>query len=511
LAFAKFDWNYLLQQITFVLASVFVFSLFYFLSQSSAPKRQFKLLRVGVVFPVLVLYAGLGLSPLAARTRFRSSVATAANLDLYAGYDVSFRVTHKWLSPVPAGDPFFGFLVANTNIARSVYVAPVDIHLVSQPSSPPQRPPHIFIIVVDSLRRDYLPAYNPAVTFTPSIAQFAAESTVIQHAFTNYGGTALSEPAIWAGAMLLHKQYIVPFLPMNSLEKLIETSGYHSFVTKDTILQTILTKSFPSTELDAAVGENTYDLCHSLEELTADLESSKDGGSPIFLYTQPQNLHVSVINRQGRSVPAGESYPGFDAAYASRLHHIDGCFGQFIQFLKRRQLYSGSVVILTADHGDSLGEDGRWGHAYTLFPEVVRVPLIIHLPESVRLYNDPNAVAFLKDITPSLYYLLNQTASVNNPLFGHPLFTHSANEQAAFTRNFHLLASSYGPVYGVLSGAGNTLYIADAINYKDYLYDLSRPQPVALPITEQHRSEFRELINSGILSVDQFYHFIPTN
>ena len=75
--------------------------------------------------------------------------------------------------------------------------------------------------VVDSLRRDYLSPFNPAVTFTPSIDAFARSSDVFVNAFTHYGATGLSEPSIWVGGMMPHKQYITPFAPMNSLEKLL--------------------------------------------------------------------------------------------------------------------------------------------------------------------------------------------------------------------------------------------------------------------------------------------------
>ena len=34
--------------------------------------------------------------------------------------------------------------------------------------------------------------------------------------------TGLSEPSIWVGGMMLHKQYVTPFAPQNSLAKLIE-------------------------------------------------------------------------------------------------------------------------------------------------------------------------------------------------------------------------------------------------------------------------------------------------
>ena len=59
-----------------------------------------------------------------------------------------------------------------------------------------------------------------------------------------------------------------------------------------------------------------------------------------------------------------------------------------IDDLKARQLYDDSVIVLTSDHGDSLGEEGRWGHAYTLFPEVLQVPLIVHLPPRLRAQFD---------------------------------------------------------------------------------------------------------------------------
>ena len=71
---------------------------------------------------------------------------------------------------------------------------------------------------------------------------------------------------------------------------------------------------------------------------------------------------------------------GFYTPYAARLERVDACFGEFIAYLKDAGLYESSIVVLTSDHGDSLGDEGRWGHAYTVFPEVMRVPLIMHVP-----------------------------------------------------------------------------------------------------------------------------------
>ncbi len=128
----------------------------------------------------------------------------------------------------------------------------------------------------------------------------------------------------------------------------------------------------------------------------------------LFAYTQAQNVHVSTITREGATVPPGVHFPGFYDPYASRLQRIDACFGKFIDYLEAEGLYDDSIVVFTADHGDLLGEEGRWGHAYNLNPEVIRIPLMIHRPSRAckGSRSTRKALAFSTDITPSLYRLL---------------------------------------------------------------------------------------------------------
>jgi len=80
--------------------------------------------------------------------------------------------------------------------------------------------PDIFIIVIDSLRRDYVGVYNPAADFTPNLDALAHDSLVMRNTFSPYAGTSLAEPAIWSGALLLHSHYMVPFNNLNSLRSL---------------------------------------------------------------------------------------------------------------------------------------------------------------------------------------------------------------------------------------------------------------------------------------------------
>jgi hypothetical protein len=507
---ATFDWGHLIQILIVLLSWAAVFGFFYFTLPVRVTGHSWGTDRLVIGASMLICLC-MGVAAAQSRMSVRISVAELAiALERHSNYDVGFLVARSAFSlPVASvhRNSLYSFLASNTNIPRSVPTGPVEVNLVRnlRPNIGPK--PDIFIFVIDSLRRDYLSPYNSAVNFTPAMDEFARGSEVMENAFTHYAGTGLSEPSIWAGAMLLHKQYVTPFYPMNSLQKLLDMDGYRQFITKDDILATILKPSPLITELDAGRPTMSCELCRTLAELQSKIGSTNLGERPIFAYTQPQNIHISVIRRQGQTAPDRNAYPGFEAAYAARIKSMDHCFGDFIQFLKDRGTYENSVVILTSDHGDSLGEDGRWGHAYNVTPEVVRVPLIVHLPAGSRgLTVEQRTPAFLTDITPSLYYLLGHRPIEANRIFGRPLFMENSAEFSAYAHDSYLIASSYAPVYAVLGNGGSSLYVVDGIEYDDHFYDLLGPGHER-PVTEEDRAGGQRFMFDSIQDIGDFYHF----
>jgi hypothetical protein len=420
-----------------------------------------------------------------------------------------------------ASEPSFGFLHAvaggegyeqsmaslfqlmqrSTGLPPERRIEPLDVKLsdsLGQPSS--QRQPNIFIFTIDSLRRDYLSPYNKAVTFTPNIQKFAETSDVFENAFTHYGATGLSEPSIWVGGMMPHKQYITPFSPMNSLEKLVLSERYARIVSLDSILAQLLDAGPSLDRMDEHRATGEYDLCATVEELIGKVQRHRD--QPIFSYTQPQNIHVSRITAEGATVPPGASYPGFYPPYASRLERVDGCFGQFIEFLRAQGMYDESIVVLTADHGELLGEAGLWGHAYMLSPEIVRIPLVVHRPARLRgAAAALRDVVFSTDIAPSLYQLLGHPPAKLGPIFGQSLY---APREAG--RGWYLLVSSYGPVYGILEDEGRHLYVADAVARTDDYYEVASGStgPRKRP-SEEDRSRNGARIAEGIEELHATY------
>jgi len=511
----QLDWDFLLQKLGVLIVWLLAFAIIYAgrsrrQQRLRSPSTAWVLGAPATVLTIFVLVSGSGRAATAWVGDARLSPTVV--LDRYASVDPAFRLI-RTTARANFGEAaaFYGFLRAHSTISH-VQVDPVEIDFVRPLGPPPGRRPHLFLFVIDSLRRDYLSPYNDSVTFTPATAEFARDSFVFDRAFTRYGATGLSLPSIWVGGMTLHMQYIRPFTPMNTLLKLLEAGGYRQYMSVDGIVDRLNGEPSPLlVELDKGRPVKQYDFCLTLAELGDKLGSHTDE-RPVFGYSLPQNVHIA--NAFETPVPDGESYPGFVDNVAAQVRRIDGCFGAFVDRLKTLGLYDDSVIVLTSDHGDSLGEEGRFGHAYTVFPEVMRVPLIIHLPTWLadRVTTDLTRVSFTADITPTFYALLGYEPLDRGPLYGVPLFeaAGTAMPEHRRRRDPFLMSSSYGAVYGMLRHNGRSLYIADAVAGRDYAYDLSEhPFGRRMEITEGMRDLNWRLIREQVAQIAAQYRFQP--
>jgi arylsulfatase A-like enzyme len=441
-----------------------------------------------------------------------SRLQPAFALDAYSAADPAFRVLRQfmdWDQVRPDDAAFYAYLRANSSLKDPLAPVSVDFTPSLKPAALAEpRPPHIFLFIVDSLRRDYLSVYNPKVTFTPRLDAFARDSYVFTRAFSRYGGTGLAVPSIWAGALVAHKQYVTPFGPMNALGKLLDAGSYRRVVTRDHITEELFGLEEGTSVLDYRIDEMMHTFCGTMGELKDDLQTHAADPRPVFAHTRPLDLHIG--NTRFASVPAGESYPGFFAPYAARVKRIDGCFGDMLDDLSRRGLYDNSIVVVMADHGDSLGEGLRWGHGYTIVPEVLRIPMIVHLPASLRdrFTTDVTQLAFGTDLTPSLYTVLGAPIVRPRDAAGVSLFVPVGSESNTRRNDGFLVASSYGAVYGIVRHNGRRLYIADAIEGRDSMYDLAPAAGDArMGMTDAERQTNRAMIREQIDDLARWYGY----
>lgn len=66
-------------------------------------------------------------------------------------------------------------------------------------------------------------------------------------------------------------------------------------------------------------------------------------------------------------------------AYYANVSYFDSKVGELIKTLKEAGLYDNTIIVITADHGDMLGERGLW-YKMNFFEHSARVPLIITGP-----------------------------------------------------------------------------------------------------------------------------------
>ncbi|HEV3038708.1 MAG TPA: sulfatase-like hydrolase/transferase [Candidatus Angelobacter sp.] len=501
---AAVDWDRILSSLSALVMSLLLLWIcrrFWARSRSYAP--SFLLIISILTATTLAAIKSLGQQG----TDFHESVA--GNLDQYADYDPSFFVIQMALKPAVQDEAyadFYSFLNRHSSIRANVPVP--EVNLTDHLKAEPLVQPNIFFLVIDALRRDYLSPYNPDVTFTPHIESFARESVAFQNAYTPYAGTALAEPSIWAGYQQLQKLYPPPHPKFSNLQRMLNVDGFHCYISYDEVLDDIVPQTANVTVLTSRLKrtqQNEFGMV--IDEFEDKLLQRNDPDRPVFLYTQPADVHTLSIALHGDQIKV-TPHPGFNDKYASAVEQVDKTFGSFIEFLKKQNLYENSIVIVTADHGESLGEAGRLGHVSDITPEVTRIPLLIHVPERLRtgMFWDATRPASLHDLTPTLYYLLGHRALNHNDMLGHPLFTLSAEEQAAPGSDHVLLMSSYMPVFGILSRNHKELFMVNANLRRQYYFDLGDdPRALKNRINLRIRDRYESILRKDLEQIDQFY------
>lgn len=495
-AVAQLDWNFLLQKLSVLAVWLVTFAAVQALVPARrVPSRSSLWNYMAAV--VIIAFTGL----------VRIEGRVLRDTDQYAALDPSFRLLRDArVAPSAETAEYYSYLRRHT-LVRTTDVRPVLAQFVPSAMPPAARRPNIFVLVVDSLRRDYLSPYNAAVTFTPAISRLAADSYTFERAFTRYAGTYLAVMSTWAGGMVIHATDQPDFDRRNALQKLLTANSYRQVMNVDSVVREFLPPTADVTELERGAGTMQVSVCSSLTALRGELARS-DRSRPIFYWALPQDVHIGVLTHT--KVPAGESYPGFFDKTAHQLRLADRCIGEFVDFLKHDGLYDDSIIVLTADHGDVYGFEGRWGHANLLYPDVMRVPLIVHLPSWLRprVKADVGQVAFLTDLAPTLYALLGYQPAELGPLFGRPLFADGAAAAAPRDGDF-LVASAYGAVYGVVSRNGRELYVVDTMEGRDYAADMSGPVPAFLELTRAATVANRGEIQHQIDLLAALYGFQP--
>jgi arylsulfatase A-like enzyme len=105
--------------------------------------------------------------------------------------------------------------------------------------------------------------------------------------------------------------------------------------------------------------------------------------------------------------------------YDDCIAYLDDQIGRLFSELGRKGLLENTIVIVTADHGELMGENGDFGHGQSLHHQVANVPLLVVAPRRAPTGRIISAPVSLRDLPATIVDLVGLTHQ--SPFPGHSL------------------------------------------------------------------------------------------
>ena len=93
--------------------------------------------------------------------------------------------------------------------------------------------------------------------------------------------------------------------------------------------------------------------------------------------------------------------------YEQGLYFLDHNLFDFFHFLEAQGVKDQTFLIVTSDHGESLGEHGLWGHMFGLYNEILQIPLVVKYPAGLASPGESRRLAQLSDLFATILEVVN--------------------------------------------------------------------------------------------------------
>jgi arylsulfatase A-like enzyme len=292
----------------------------------------------------------------------------------------------------------------------------------------------VVLITIDTLRADHLGPYGgPGAT--PALDRLAAEGVVVENAYTPMPSTGPAHASLLTGRYPWNHRTLKNAVPMDPTQAtLADWLQRRGIATAAIVSSYILhprfgfhqgfdTYRFEPTEEYLWRGKQRDRFWTRGEHTTraANTWLTKHGSEPFFLWLHYFDPHTPYLPPPGFAVDPkdpidleGKRLRGTRKsadqlrrailAYRGEVAYTDFQVGLVIERLRLLDLLDRTAVIVTADHGEGLGDHGVLEHGVNLFDELVRVPLLIRAP-GIPAGARRDGVVQLEDIAPTILAL----------------------------------------------------------------------------------------------------------
>ncbi len=319
-------------------------------------------------------------------------------------YSISTRL-YNWEEPFVSvfmrnDDPFQGQSILNENedvLSRSQY--PKNIKFQKK---------NVIVIIVDALRSDHLSLFGykrKTSSFLDSLYSIG-NLTKIDLSFSVAGASfpginGILRSRIWSH--MGHENF--------SLQQLLKDQGYNiNFLLSGDHTNFYGLKSFygkPS-DIDYYIdGSDDKKFIVNDDRLIFEgLENIKNyNKNPSYFHFHLNSDHYDGIKleKYNRFLPADATQfnvENYTNRYDNGIIQADDYIKQIFQILTTKGYLQNSIVVITADHGEALGENGGFGHVKDLSTDQILIPILIYDSEKVQYKNTKYATSV--DIAPTI-------------------------------------------------------------------------------------------------------------
>ncbi len=251
---------------------------------------------------------------------------------------------------------------------------------------------HVILISIDTCRADHLSCYGFPRPTTPHLDTLAQDGIRFTHAATT---VPLTLPA--------HCSMLTGTTPL--AHGVHDNSNYRLDDSKTTVAEILRDAGWRTAGIvGAMVLSKRFNLCQGFQSWDDQFGSPATPGAPapserragdvtrlasawleqnhaapkFFLFLHYYDPHVAY------DPPEPYATTFHDDLYSGEIAYTDAEIGRLFDLLKRLGLYDNSLIIVTGDHGEGLGEHGEAAHDYFIYQSTVHIPLIVKPPANLR-------------------------------------------------------------------------------------------------------------------------------
>jgi arylsulfatase A-like enzyme len=343
--------------------------------------------------------------------------------------------------------------------------------------------PNILLIIMDAARARNLSCYGYHRPTTPNLERFAERCVVYETAISPAGWSLPSHASIFTGLYPSHHgahdqhKYLLPEYP--TMAELLRSQGYHTlaichnaYVSRTTGLDRGFEKFNPVVE---KLPRRLRKIKRKAESGVAALLGRRDNGArlinkraiaalrrlqteerPFFMFTHYLEPHAPYRppRKYNRYLPRGTSareanrinqdrvkyladlvtmyeqdFKILTDLYDGEITYLDTRINQVLSWLEESGMLDQTMVIITADHGENVGDHQLMGHTYCLYDTLLHVPLIIHYPKGITAPGRVEHQVQTLDLLPTILSILGDTSSETyRSLQGHDLLSSTKHD-----------------------------------------------------------------------------------